>query len=192
MARRQGTFSIGSNIEPNVSAPLDARLVCQTKGDLLDAASFPYSYLGMQVAVVAEGKSYILIAADTTKEASWKEVGTGAEITVDDHLDDQSINPVQNKVLTEKFNKIVSIHTTAEWEQLNHIVSVVGEIYVYSDYKEDEEGNPIPGIKMGDGNAYIVDLPFVTAEDARITQEDIDNWNNKVAVRVDGDRLIFY
>lgn len=192
MARRQGTFSIGSNIEPNVSAPLDARLVCNTKQDLLDAASFPYSYLGMQVAVVSEGKSYILIAADTTKEASWKENGSGGEITIDDHMDENSTNPVQNKVLTEKFNKIVSIHTTAEWEQLNHIVSAVGEIYVYSDYKEDEEGNPIPGIKMGDGNAYIVDLPFVTAEDARITQEDIDNWNNKVAVRVDGDRLIFY
>ena len=97
---------------------------------------------------------------------------------------------VGNKT-SEDYN-IVACKTSAEWAQLTTLVSMPGEIYVYSDGGEDAEGNPIPKIKIGDGNAYVVDLPFVAATDLRITQDDIDNWNNKVAVRVDGEDLIFY
>lgn len=87
---------------------------------------------------------------------------------------------------------IVACKTSAEWAELITLQSRVGEIYVYSDGGEDAEGNPIPAIKIGNGNAYVVDLPFATGVDMRITDEDIENWNNKVAVRIEGDRLIFY
>lgn len=87
---------------------------------------------------------------------------------------------------------IVACKTSAEWAELTSLVSMPNEIYIYSDAQEDAEGNPIPMIKIGDGNAYVVDLPFVAATDYRITQEDIENWNNKVSVRADGERLIFY
>lgn len=87
---------------------------------------------------------------------------------------------------------IVACKTTAEWEQLTTLVSVLGEVYVYTDGGEDSEGNPIPKIKIGDGLAYVVDLPFIAGTDLQITQADIDNWNNKVAVRADGENLIFY
>lgn len=87
---------------------------------------------------------------------------------------------------------IVACKTTAEWEQLTTLVSVLGEVYVYTDGGEDSEGNPIPKIKIGDGLAYVVDLPFIAGTDLQITQQDIDNWNNKVAVRADGENLIFY
>jgi len=87
---------------------------------------------------------------------------------------------------------IAAVKTSAEWAELTTLVSVKGEVYVYSDYQEDEDGHPIPGIKMGDGLAYVVDLPFVSGTDYRISQDDIDNWNDKVAVRLDGETLIFY
>ena len=87
---------------------------------------------------------------------------------------------------------IVAVKTSAEWALLTTLQSKQGEIYVYSDGAEDTEGNPIPMIKIGDGNAYVVDLPFATATDIRITDEDIQNWNNKVSVRADGETLIFY
>ena len=87
---------------------------------------------------------------------------------------------------------IVAVKTSAEWSELTTLQSRQGEIYVYSDGAEDTEGNPIPMIKIGDGNAYVVDLPFATATDIRITDEDIQNWNNKVSVRADGETLIFY
>ena len=87
---------------------------------------------------------------------------------------------------------IVACKTSAEWAALTTLVSMPGEVYVYSDGGTDAQGNPIPMIKVGDGNAYVVDLPFTTAIDFRITQADIDNWNGKVSVRIEGDRLIFY
>ena len=42
-----------------------------------------------------------------------------------------------------------------------------GEIIVYSDY-QTVDGTVIPGIKIGTGNAYVGDLPFVD-EDTRVT-----------------------
>lgn len=87
---------------------------------------------------------------------------------------------------------IVGCKTTAQWSALTSLVSKKGEIYIYSDATQDAQGNPVPMAKFGDGNAYVVDLPFASAIDMRISAEDIANWNNKVAVRLEGDRLIFY
>lgn len=83
---------------------------------------------------------------------------------------------------------IVACKTSAEWAELTDLVSREGEIYVYSDAGANGE----PMVKIGDGNAYVVDLPFTAVTDFRITDTDIQNWNNKVAVRIEGDRLIFY
>lgn len=82
MARTSGTLSLGSNIEPKMSAPLDAREVVNTKADLLAAASYPYSYLGLTVYVKSEQKSYTLIGDDTTVESNWMLVGTGSGQTI--------------------------------------------------------------------------------------------------------------
>lgn len=87
---------------------------------------------------------------------------------------------------------IVAVKTSAEWAELTTLVSVKGEVYVYSDAGQDADGNPIPKVKIGDGFAYVVDLPFAAATDLRITDEDITNWNNKVSIRVDDGILIFY
>ncbi len=59
-------------------------------------------------------------------------------------------------------------------------------MYVYSDarsYEEEYTENNetltrtvyVPGVKIGDGSAYVVDLPFVN-----VTSEQISFWNNKV------------
>ena len=87
---------------------------------------------------------------------------------------------------------IVACKTSAEWAELITLQSRKGEVYIYTDAAEDDEGNPLPMVKIGDGNAFVVDLPFTTAVDFRITQEDIDNWNGKVSVRLEGENLIFY
>lgn len=81
----------------------------------------------------------------------------------------------------------VVIKTTQEWWSENpKTFSEAGEIYVFSDarsYEEEYEENGeiltrtvnIPGIKIGDGQTYVIDLPFST-----ITDEQINFWNNKV------------
>lgn len=87
--------------------------------------------------------------------------------------------------------KIAFSKTTAEWEENPSLVSIKNAVYIYTDYKT-VDGVNLPGLKIGDGLAYVVDLPFVTAEDTRITSDDIANWNNKVAVILDGETVIFY
>ena len=75
MARQEGTYKFGSNLEPKFNAPLDARLVVPTKADLY---LMQYWYRGMRVYVKEEGIRYELINDLPAFEASWKEVGEGA------------------------------------------------------------------------------------------------------------------
>lgn len=88
------------------------------------------------------------------------------------------------------------IHTTEEWNTTySDMRSVKGYWYVYSDYRQEEdpithEITYIPAAKIGDGNAYVTDLPFTTQA---ITQEDIDRWNHQLQIEVDDEthQLIF-
>lgn len=91
---------------------------------------------------------------------------------------------------------------TATWNSQAQLVSQLGYLYIYSDYKQDDEGNNIPGIKVGDGNAYLIDLPFSTKlidehianAVIHITQAERDFWNNKVTCYIDENnitRLVF-
>lgn len=82
-------------------------------------------------------------------------------------------------------------------------------IVVYTDYAQETdpetgETYDIPGIKIGDGNAYLIDKPFV-GDDTRdmlvehinnqvihITAEERQEWNDKLNyVEPDSDLLEF-
>lgn len=77
--------------------------------------------------------------------------------------------------------------TTTEWNKYPGEMSQPGAIYIYSDYME-YEGRNMAGFKIGDGLAYIIDLPFVDkvysdhVQDAvrHVTQTEREFWNNKV------------
>ena len=90
--------------------------------------------------------------------------------------------------------------TTAGWALKGSTISEEGFIYVYTDY-QTVDGVNIPGVKIGTGNAYIVDLPFIDQIYAthiadtvmHITQEEREFWNNKVTCYIDpnkSDKLI--
>ncbi len=83
--------------------------------------------------------------------------------------------------------------TTEEWNSKPNYISVKDIIYVYTDHNVIS-GESIPGIKVGDGVTYLIDLPFVTGG-CEVTQEQIDFWNNKVAIMIDPndpENVIFY
>lgn len=82
MARTKGSFSLAGTIEPLVAAPLDARATVKLKTDLTAAATFDYTYLGMQTFVEEEQKRYTLIGADPTVLSNWREDGTAADNTI--------------------------------------------------------------------------------------------------------------
>lgn len=81
--------------------------------------------------------------------------------------------------------------TVQYWNSQPTLISELNCIYIYTDYTS-MEGQPISAIKIGDGSAYLIDLPFV-GEDIRnvlithitnnvihITAEERARWNNKI------------
>lgn len=81
---------------------------------------------------------------------------------------------------------LIHSKTTAEWNS-QPILTQVNHIYVYTDHQQDEQGNPVPGIKIGTGNAYVADLPFIDTvtmdhinnTDIHVSAEDRAYWDEK-------------
>ena len=96
----------------------------------------------------------------------------------------------------------VYFNTTAGWAAQSGLVGQANTIYIYTDYQEDEDGNPIAGIKVGDGNAYLIDAPFldtiywehINDTDIHVTPAEKEFWNNKVRCfysLTDDDTVVF-
>lgn len=99
--------------------------------------------------------------------------------------------------------------TTAHWNSQVSLKSEKGAIYIYSDHQNIEESGEtilVPGLKIGDGLAYVIDLPFVSNDSSRelkahiantiihVTQEEKNFWNNKLNMHVDSsnpENLVF-
>jgi len=117
---------------------------------------------------------------------------------IDTEISDTSTNPLENRAIhaaiasavesLELHRPEVLFNTVAGWASQAGLVGQANTIYVYTDYQEDENGNPIAGIKIGDGNAYLIDAPFldkiyyehVNDSDIHITAGERNFWNNKV------------
>lgn len=77
--------------------------------------------------------------------------------------------------------------TKANWDAQSYLIGEEHAIYVYTDYMQDD-GKNIAGIKIGDGNAYLIDNPFldkiyyehVNDLNVHITALERAFWNNKV------------
>lgn len=96
--------------------------------------------------------------------------------------------------------------TKEYWDSQRSLIGEKNFIYVYTDHqkKTDSWGRVtnIPGIKIGDGKAYLIDLPFVddiylshiNDSTIHVTQDEKNRWNNKVraiVTRIDPENLIF-
>lgn len=101
---------------------------------------------------------------------------------------------------------VVLSDTTENWNKQASLISELNTVYVYVDHqtKTDEEGKEvwIPGIKIGDGKAYLIDLPFsdelmithINDLGIHVTPEEKEFWNNKVRTYMDtveGEQLVF-
>lgn len=91
--------------------------------------------------------------------------------------------------------------TTERWNSAVGFIPGEGEIIVYTDYETvtkispvtgEEITMPVPGIKIGTGNAYVQDLAFcdewerdliydhIHNTDVHVSAEDKQRWNNKL------------
>ena len=99
-----------------------------------------------------------------------------------------------------------SINTKEYWDSNLSYIPAYGEIVIYTD-RTVVDNLPYPGIKIGDGDAYLVDLPFLGDEqhaqlaslinnhinntDIHVTAAEKTFWNNKLNCDVDNGNLIF-
>ena len=106
--------------------------------------------------------------------------------------------------IVSRGNANLYMNTTANWNRQPTYIPKRGDIIVYSDHDtviEDGEEKIVPGIKIGDGMAYCIDLPFVTDSLAKrllghinnsaihVSAEDRAFWDNKLNCDVDGEEL---
>lgn len=107
-----------------------------------------------------------------------------------------------NMKLGEAVNVIISqggniyYDTTEHWNAIPDLIAKRGAIYVYNDKTviRDDIGNVkfVPGLKIGDGTSYLIDMAFVGDEEifalsehiadpvAHVTTEEREFWNNKI------------
>lgn len=100
----------------------------------------------------------------------------------------------------------IFIDTTQNWDEQKDYIPKAGDIIIYSDKTqiiEDGITKNIPGMKIGDGNAYLIDLPFsddniektliehINDNIRHITDEERQFWNNKLNVEISNEELQF-
>lgn len=104
---------------------------------------------------------------------------------------------IGDKKLTDFGIPYVFYGTVAEWNSQPSLIGIKDAVYVYLDYDQDDDGHHIPGIKIGDGLAYLIDTPFTSSNlydhirntVVHITSEERDAWNNKVRCCIDSNNL---
>lgn len=95
------------------------------------------------------------------------------------------------------------INTVAYWTRAPLYVPAYGTIIIYSDYTQNQDGQNVPALKIGDGSTYLVDLPFVSDDIRQILSPHVSNlgihttasekqfWNNKLNCDIINETLIF-
>lgn len=93
-------------------------------------------------------------------------------------------------------------NTTDEWSKQTTLVSEYGALYVYSDFTV-EDNKTIPNFKVGDGAAYVVDLPFITLRydnhinntSIHLSTEQSKKIEDSICVKInenDNEELVLY
>ena len=173
--------------------------------------TFKVPYVGV------DAKGHVTTASDhtVTLPTETSSIGTisvdGTSIAAGSAGDTLSLTSGANITLTpDAVNKTINIAsassivsgTTSYWQTHGNVVSTKDVLYVYTDWKKNSSNQDIPGIKVGDGLAYIVDLPFTDELWAahvmdtllHVSASDRTNWDSKVRCYMDStdlEKLVF-
>lgn len=87
--------------------------------------------------------------------------------------------------------------TKEEWNSQRDLIGKENVVYVYSNQYTNPDGEPVPAFKVGDGMAYLIDLPFnddimmrhINDRNIHVTQAEKNFWNNKVTAFIDPSDL---
>lgn len=99
------------------------------------------------------------------------------------YLNPQGTVLLWSKIKNIKTDNILTYEsrTVEEWNNDKNFLSQKGVLYIYTNYKViniDEDQIFLPGLKIGDGKAYLIDLPFLNT--GVLDNEILDHINNNV------------
>lgn len=123
-------------------------------------------------------------------------------MTVDSQISSTSTNPLENQAIhaaiasavasLELRSPAVYFDTKEHWNAQPDLVGEANSIYIYTNYKT-VDGQNMAGIKVGDGQAYLIDNPFLdefnynlitthtSDTTAHVTSAERTSWNKRVA-----------
>ena len=128
-------------------------------------------------------------------------------ITLQGNLTADDLNLVSKEALIATIAALnikvsaIYIGTEASFDD-NTVISEPNAVYIYTNHSTDSQGRNVPAYKIGDGNAYLIDLPYSTTlleehindTTVHITDAERNFWNNKVRCfysTIEEDNLIF-
>lgn len=115
------------------------------------------------------------------------------------YLDKAGVIFLRDKIKEITNNKMTyQMRTMEEWNQDPMFMSKQGVLYIFTNCGYNGEGQPLTGLKIGDGTSYVIDLPFISGgtipsqqieehlqnEIIHITMAERNSWNNKVTAYI--------
>lgn len=193
---------------------IDGQLVCcLDSGDFYRDTATERIPLANDIITVTErplalisGKFYYLSTTHILYDSNWNPLNELQQITRTNTTNSQNVNhgdsfSIIDQILTDNYGRVtgtntktinvggskIVINTNEYWSNNRNLKSENGVIYIFSDYYTTSNNTVVPGIKIGDGNAYVYDLPFVDEKlnehilnsVIHVTQADKDRWNSK-------------
>lgn len=126
------------------------------------------------------------------------------------YLDTEGVAFLWRKIKNINNNKFTYYSKTKEeWNSDITFLSEKNVLYIYSNFKifskNGQEETYLPGLKIGDGKSYLIDLPFLNDFDNNIEKVLLDHisnnsihisdqqrsfWNNKLNYELQDETLI--
>ena len=110
------------------------------------------------------------------------------------YLDPEGISYLWSKIKHIENNKLIYYSNSKEnWDLNPNFLSEKNVLYIYTNYaivNNDDKEIAIPGLKIGDGKSYLIDLPFVN-DSSNFNEILIDHINNNVIHISAADRLFW-
>lgn len=128
------------------------------------------------------------------------------------YLDPQGVSYLWSKIQNISKDKLIYYSKTKEQWNINpQLLSKKDVLYIYTNYKKikkqgEQDQIIIPGLKVGDGKSYLIDLPFINDvsnsdfenillqhinnKTIHVTQEEKIFWNNKLNLFLQEENLV--
>lgn len=110
--------------------------------------------------------------------------GDNVDVLVEDQSQAVNVNLYDVGAILQTTGGEVYSGTCEYWNNHRTLISKKNAFYIYTDYisrTDPDSGKTVytPAMKIGDGKAYLIDLPIMATSEVFISKEDVARWNAK-------------